>query len=81
LLEASKAHKPKAFFKPGSPSPALLLSVNLYSRGLIRVDSIQKAGFSIKTTTSLVPQEYDLILHLCENNANFSHIPAVLLNK
>jgi GT2 family glycosyltransferase len=81
LLEASKAHKPKAFFKPGSPSPALLLSVNLYSRGLIRVDSIQKAGFSIKTTTSLVPQEYDLILHLCENNANFSHIPAVLLQQ
>lgn len=81
LLDSPKGKKRRAFFKPGSPSPALLLSINLYSRSLICVDSIRKIGLSLELTSGLVTQEYDLILRLCENRANFSHIPAILLQQ
>lgn len=69
------------FFKPTALSPALLLSVNYLSRGIIRLEIL--INFIDKTSRNqyLLITEYDLVLRLCENGGIFRHIPAILLSQ
>lgn len=80
-VAAEGAAQPEPFFKPPAHSPELLLSVNPYSRGLIRKDILQKFRLAINTREDAILTEYDIILQLSENDANFEHIPHLLLTQ
>jgi GT2 family glycosyltransferase len=69
------------FFKPKGQSPALLLSVNYLSRGIIRKQTLEKLWSRIDHNAKLIAQEYDLTIRLCENNKILRHIPEVLISQ
>lgn len=72
---------PQPFFKPGTFSPALLLSINYLSRGFIRVSSLREMHLEIKEDENLQAQEYQIALRLYENDGIFRHIPLILASQ
>jgi len=73
--------QPHPFFKPSAHSPELLLSVNVYSRGLIRKDILQELHMEINNREETINSEYEIMLQLSENGAKFQHIPHLLLTQ
>ncbi len=70
--------KIQPFFKPAALSPALLLSINYLSRGLIQTKCFRQIWSEIAHHSDFLAQEYEIGLRLCEANKNFVHIPAIL---
>ncbi len=73
--------KKKLFFKPGDASPALLLSVNYFSRGIIGREALEKVDFHFSSQKPLLVQEYRLCLELQRENFAFQHLPYVLVSQ
>ena len=71
----------KLFFKPAKVSPALLLSVNYFSRGLISRKALEKIGFQFGSQKPLLAQEYDLFLKLQSEGFVFQHLPYALVSQ
>ena len=74
-------NKKKLFFKPGEASPALLLSVNYFSRGLISRAALEKTDFHFNSKKPLLTQEYRLCLELQSEDFAFQHLPHVLVSQ
>jgi O-antigen biosynthesis protein len=68
-------------FKPKTPSPALCLSYNLFSRGLIRTSLLKQVLNNHSLQRDLTLIEYEVCLRLLERNAKIKHIPAVLVSQ
>lgn len=73
--------KKKLFFKPGDANPALLLSVNYCSRGIIGREALEKIDFHFSSQKPLLAQEYRLCLELQSENFAFQHLPHVLVSQ
>lgn len=69
------------FFKPTASSPALMLSVNYLSRGLIYSPILQRYIQEFPKHKDLLCFEYSMMLNLCEVQSEISHIPKVLLTQ
>jgi GT2 family glycosyltransferase len=76
-----KSNKIQPLFKPSKLSPALLLSVNILSRGLIRREFITENLSSIMRDGDIESLEYHLSLLLCEKDGNVQHIPQVMIKQ
>jgi len=71
----------KPFFKPDALSPALLLSVNYFSRGFIRCDALQSMWTEVASYPDLLCLEYDIALRLCEISKTIRHISNLLIQQ
>lgn len=80
-FQKNPSKAPYPLFKPSKYSSSLLLSVNYLSRAFINLKSAQEVLAAIDTQKSLISQEYDLILRLCELDKAFHHIPYVLVSQ
>lgn len=72
---------PAPVFKPPTPSSALCLSYNMFSRGLIQTERLKEILGQINPQDDLLLNEYTVCLKLLEANANFQHLPAVLVSQ
>jgi len=77
--EASPIHKP--IYKPAKFSPALLLSLNYLSRGFIQTTALQNVLAAVMPQKGILHQEYDAIFRLYEKDANFQHLPFLLVSQ
>jgi len=71
----------KAFFKPNSLSPSLLLSINYLSRAFIKVATLKQYSVPIYIDNDLLSEEFNILLRLYEAGAVFQHIPSVLVSQ
>jgi GT2 family glycosyltransferase len=69
------------FFKPKAPSPEFLLSVNYFSRGFIRLETLNSMWTEIASYTNLLSKEYGIALNLCEINEVLRHLPHILISQ
>ena len=77
---SGKKHQ-KLFFKPEGVSPALLLSANYFSRGLISRKALEKVDFRFDFRKPLLAQEYRLGLKLQRESFVFQHLPYMLVSQ
>lgn len=69
------------FFKPGKVSPALFLSTNMLSRGMIKLSKLEDIWSSLDLKRDWEAIEYEICLKLYENKAKFEHIPTLLISQ
>ncbi|GAB4448486.1 MAG: hypothetical protein OHK0015_53250 [Chloroflexi bacterium OHK40] len=74
LTEEGHRHSP--WFKPGAPSPDLLLSTNYLMHGAFRTALLRELGGFDPATDGA--QDWDLALRLSERSPRIYHIPRVL---
>ena len=74
----STCQKKKLFFKPSKPSTDLLLSVNYFSRGIVRLGVLAEIKFEFEQG-NLQTQEYRLFLAIMDKASIIIHMPFVLV--
>jgi len=81
--EVHNAHQkePTPFFKPATISPALLLSTNFLSRGIIKLTTFKEIMGNLSPETSILPFEYNFGLRLYENDGIFAQISDILVSQ
>ncbi len=68
-------------FKPQIPSPALLLSTNIFSRSIINVAEVNKIWPFLETGQDFEAREYEISLRLYEYSVKFKHISELLASQ